>query len=104
MKFYISFGQAHAHRINNRTFDCDSLLLVEAPDEISARIGMNTEISNRWCGIYKEEDLVDWLLSSGYTERYGTDCVSELEGRGRWASLMVGRRFQHPRTSRFKTA
>jgi hypothetical protein len=66
MKFYISFGQAHAHRINNRTFDCDSLLLVEAPDEISARIGMNTEISNRWCGIYKEEDLVEMI---GYYPR-----------------------------------
>jgi len=66
VKFYISFGQSHAHRVGNHTYDCDSLMLVEAPDEISARIGMNTQISNRWCGIYAEDKLPEVI---GYFPR-----------------------------------
>jgi len=29
-KFYITFGQSHAHRVNGNTFDCDSLCEIEA--------------------------------------------------------------------------
>ena len=57
MNFYISFGQAHAHRINNRTYDCDSLMLVQADDEIAARLHVHKLTGGRWCGTYKAEDL-----------------------------------------------
>lgn len=57
MKFYISFGQVHAHSIEGLTFDKDSLMLVEAGSEILARIGVNQLTGGKWCGIYSEEQL-----------------------------------------------
>ena len=66
MKFYISFGQAHTHRINGQTYDCDSLMEVEYPDEITARISLNRELKT-WCGIYREEQLPE--LISKYFNR-----------------------------------
>ena len=59
MKFYISFGQAHAHRIDGFTYDCDSLMLVEAPGELAARLGVNKLINGKWSGLYQESDLQD---------------------------------------------
>ena len=61
MKFYISFGQTHAHRIDGRTYDCDSLMLVEAPGELVARIGLNQLLAGKWCGLYQEAELPDML-------------------------------------------
>lgn len=29
---WFSFGQAHAHRVNGKTFDCDCLVEITAPD------------------------------------------------------------------------
>lgn len=29
-KYYITFGQIHVHRVNGKTFDCDSLCEIEA--------------------------------------------------------------------------
>lgn len=57
MKFYASFGQEHAHRINNQTYDLDSLLLVGAPDVISARLAIHELTGGHWCGTYTEEEL-----------------------------------------------
>lgn len=61
MKFYISFGQVHAHSIEGRTYDKDSLMCVEAGSEIIARIGVNQLTGGKWCGIYTENDLPDTL-------------------------------------------
>ena len=61
MNFYISFGQAHAHRINNRTYDCDSLMLVQAETEIAARLHVRMLTGGLWSGTYKAEDLPDVL-------------------------------------------
>lgn len=57
MKFYISFGQAHAHSINGQTFDKDSLMAVEASDEIDARIYVNAVTGGRWSSLYYPDQL-----------------------------------------------
>ena len=31
MKQYITFGQSHVHRVNNKTFDKDCVAVIEAP-------------------------------------------------------------------------
>lgn len=53
--YYVTFGQEHTHRINNKTYDCDSVLLVQAENEISARIELNKMFSGKWSSIYTEE-------------------------------------------------
>ena len=30
MQVYVTFGQVHVHRVNNKTFDCDSVACIEA--------------------------------------------------------------------------
>jgi hypothetical protein len=57
MKFYISFGQAHAHSIAGMTFDKDSLMLVEAGSELIARLGVSKLTGGKWCGTYHESEL-----------------------------------------------
>ena len=36
-KFIVTFGQQHAHRVNNLTFDKDSVAVVKAENETEAR-------------------------------------------------------------------
>jgi hypothetical protein len=36
-KFCISFGQQHVHRVNGRTFDKDSIAVIERPTHEEAR-------------------------------------------------------------------
>jgi hypothetical protein len=31
MKTYVTFGQCHAHRVNNQTFDKDCVAVIKAP-------------------------------------------------------------------------
>ena len=54
MKFFISFGQGHAHRIDGFTYDCDSLMLVEAKDEMTARLGLNQLLKGKWSSLYHQ--------------------------------------------------
>lgn len=39
-KTYITFGQAHTHRINGKTFDCDCVAEVNLPEEEARAIFM----------------------------------------------------------------
>jgi hypothetical protein len=64
--FYISFGQVHAHSINGRTYDKDSLMLVQADNEINARLYVNAITGGKWSSLYWEEELVDFI---GYFPR-----------------------------------
>lgn len=61
MKFYISFGQNHTHRINGHTYDCDSLMLVEALSEVEARLHVINLIGRKWAFMYPEGDLTETL-------------------------------------------
>ncbi|KKN39801.1 hypothetical protein LCGC14_0739970 [marine sediment metagenome] len=59
-KFYVSFGQIHAHRIGTVTFDCDSLLELEANSmaEVRAKV-FESQIKDKFFTIY-DEDNVDF--------------------------------------------
>lgn len=61
MRFYVSFGQAHVHRVNGMTFDADSLMMIEAENELQARIGLNQMFAGKWCGIYYDQQLGEYL-------------------------------------------
>lgn len=37
MKIYITFGQMHIHRVNEKTFDCDCVAVIHAEDENEGR-------------------------------------------------------------------
>lgn len=56
-RFYISFGQEHTHAVAGQTFDKDSLMLVEAPGELIARLGINKLLDRKWSSLYQEDQL-----------------------------------------------
>lgn len=56
-KFYISFGQAHAHRIGDYTYDANSLMLVVGQDEIDVRLFVSRITNGKWCGTYPERQF-----------------------------------------------
>lgn len=53
--YYVTFGQEHTHRLNNQTYDCDSILLVQAVNELTAREELNRMFEGKWSSIYTEE-------------------------------------------------
>lgn len=55
--YYVTFGQEHTHRINNQTYDCDSILLVQAENVIIARIQLNKMFLGKWSSIYNEHSF-----------------------------------------------
>lgn len=56
-KFYISFGQAHAHRVDGKTYDCDALYLIEAENELAARLEAVETFGRKWSDIYREDAM-----------------------------------------------
>ena len=57
-KFYVSFGQIHTHRIGSTTFDCDSLLVIEATDIAEARDRVfKSQIKDKFFTIYDEDNV-----------------------------------------------
>lgn len=61
MKFYISFGQGHAHSVDGITYDKDALCLIEAPSELPARRQAIELFDREWSDIYYEKELPDLL-------------------------------------------
>ena len=57
MKFYISFGAEHSHVIDGLTYDENALMLVEAPGELAARVGVNKVLRGQWSSIYDEDTM-----------------------------------------------
>jgi len=57
MKFYFTFGQIHTHRINGKTFDCDSVVEIHAKTESEAREKMFDIFGNKWFTSYPEDKL-----------------------------------------------
>ena len=53
MKFYISFGQSHVHRIDGKIFDRDCLCEVEAQSEDAARDIAFKAFGAKWGTIYE---------------------------------------------------
>jgi len=57
-KHYFTFGQIHAHRVNGKTFDADSVVMIEAPDASVAREIMVENFGLKWSHQYSSlEDV-----------------------------------------------
>ena len=57
MKYYVSFGQSHVHRIDGVTLDADALLEVVAKDEGEVRDRVFSAIGAKWSMIYDEDSI-----------------------------------------------
>jgi len=53
-KYYFTFGQGHAHRVNGKTFDCDSVVEIEAESLNDARDKMVAAFGDKWSHCYGE--------------------------------------------------
>lgn len=53
-KYYFSFGHGHVHRLNNKTFDVDCLLEIEAEDVGKARDIMFENFGPKWSMQYND--------------------------------------------------
>lgn len=53
-KYYFTFGQSHAHRVNNIIFDKDCVVEIEAEDYGSAREKMFDNFNDKWSFQYVE--------------------------------------------------
>jgi len=62
-KFYVTFGQVHAHRVNGKTFDKDSVAEIKATDENSARDKAFLCFGNKWHQCEPEEKMTEDFLS-----------------------------------------
>jgi hypothetical protein len=54
-KTYVTFGQNHAHRVNGKTFDCDSVAVIESEDEESGRAETVELFGDKFCTTYYED-------------------------------------------------
>lgn len=52
--FYVSFGQEHTHNINGRTYDPDSIALIQASEYKEARTIAFEIFGQKFCMIYDE--------------------------------------------------
>lgn len=55
MKTYITFGQNHIHRINNKTFDCNCVAVIESPDATTGRKLAFDFFGPKFCFEYSED-------------------------------------------------
>lgn len=55
MKFYITFGQAHAHSVAGRTFDKDCVAVIEAENYNDGHAKAFELFDRKWC-------FIDWQL------------------------------------------
>lgn len=55
MKTYITFGQAHIHRVNNKIFDKDCVAVIEAESESAARKIAFEHFGPVWSFSYPED-------------------------------------------------
>ena len=55
MKIYVTFGQAHTHRINNKTFDCDCVAVLEDESPTKGREKVFETFGTKFCFEYPEQ-------------------------------------------------
>jgi len=46
--YYVTFGQIHVHRVNGRTFDCDTVAVIDAVNLNAAREDAFRLFGDRW--------------------------------------------------------
>ena len=64
VKTYVTFGQEHVHRVNNKTFDCDCVAVVDGGRD---RVVELFEL--RFCFTYTQEQLDNGQLDMSYYPR-----------------------------------
>ena len=55
-KYYVTFGQVHAHRVNDYTFDKDSVAVIQAEDFADGRKIAFELFGDKWGFFYTEDD------------------------------------------------
>lgn len=60
---YITFGQIHVHRVNNITFDKDSIAKINCSSYADGREKAFKFFGAKWHNCYIEEDITDKVLS-----------------------------------------
>lgn len=68
MRFFFSFGQGHTHRVNGKTFDCDSIVEIHADNEPEARQKMFNTFGKKWFTSYTEENFQPEYFPRGVIE------------------------------------
>lgn len=68
MRFFFSFGQGHTHRVNGKTFDCDSIVEIHADNEPEARQKMFNTFGENWFTSYTEENFQPEYFPRGVIE------------------------------------
>lgn len=59
--YYFSFGQAHAHRVNNITLDKDCIVRIHAKNSEEARQKMFDLFGNKWAMQYDEKPVMSYF-------------------------------------------
>lgn len=59
MKIYISFGQNHTHRVNGKTFDCDSLAEIDCTDRKEGRARAMELFDGKFFTDYPDDKIHD---------------------------------------------
>ena len=54
-KTYITFGQAHVHRVNGKTFDCDCIAVINCKDGKEGRELAIEYFDDKWSFEYFEK-------------------------------------------------
>lgn len=60
-KHYITFGQSHTHRVNGKTFDRDSIAVINIPDGDSGRDYAWDFFGAKWCFEYDQAAFDKYL-------------------------------------------
>lgn len=76
MKVYITFGQVHVHRVNNKTFDKDCVAVIDCKNMSEGRQKAFELFGEKWAFCYWWDDIKD---SMHYFPR-GLIEVQELKG------------------------
>ena len=63
MKVYITFGQVHIHSINGKTFDRDSIAVINCKDYIEGRKKAFELFKRLFHNCYSEDEFNDDILS-----------------------------------------
>lgn len=58
MNIYITFGQVHTHRVNNQTFDCNSVALIVANTHEEGRQRAVEAFGLKFCRSFTELEEV----------------------------------------------
>jgi len=54
-KFYITFGQVHAHSVSGKTFDKDCVCEIEAENADEARHTALSVFGKKWCFFHDDK-------------------------------------------------